>query len=72
MPNSDLLTEKETAEPLLRVKVKTLQTWRALKKGPRFVRVGRRVFYPRAEIERFLASNLVETNQPPMTEEEGV
>ena len=58
---NELLTERE-ASPLLRVQIKTLQAWRALKKGPRFVRVGRRVFYPRSEIERFLVDNLVETS----------
>jgi Helix-turn-helix domain len=58
--NPELLTERETA-PLLRLTVKTLQSWRALKKGPRFVRVGRRVLYPRAEIERFITTNTIET-----------
>ena len=56
----DLLSEKEAA-PILRLTVKTLQMWRALKKGPRFIRVGRRVMYPRAEIQSFLARNLVDT-----------
>jgi hypothetical protein len=60
MSNPDLLTEKEV-EPLIRLRLKTLQQWRALRKGPRFVRVGRRVFYPRAEIERFIAENTVDT-----------
>jgi hypothetical protein len=41
--------------------LKTLQTWRALRKGPRFVRIGRRVFYPTADLERFLVENTVET-----------
>jgi hypothetical protein len=61
MSNHDFLTEKEV-EPILRVRLKTLQQWRTLKKGPRFVRVGSRVFYPRAEIERFISENLVETD----------
>jgi predicted DNA-binding transcriptional regulator AlpA len=60
---TDILTEQETA-PLLRLKIKTLQLWRALNKGPRYVRIGRLVFYPRAEIERFLTNSLVETAQP--------
>jgi hypothetical protein len=55
-----LLSEVEAA-PLLRIKIKTLQTWRQLQKGPRFVRVGRRVFYPASEVQRYLASHLVET-----------
>jgi hypothetical protein len=60
MENPELKTEREVA-PLLRIKLKTLQTWRALRRGPRFVRIGRRVFYPTAELERFLAENTVET-----------
>jgi hypothetical protein len=56
----ELLTERETA-PLLRLTVKTLQSWRALKKGPRFVRVGRRILYARSEIERFITTNTIET-----------
>jgi predicted DNA-binding transcriptional regulator AlpA len=57
----DLLTEIELS-PLLRIKVKTLQQWRQLKRGPRFVRIGRRVFYQRSEIERFIAKNIVQTD----------
>jgi Helix-turn-helix domain len=60
MKDPELKDEREAA-PVLRVKVKTLQTWRALRKGPRFVRIGRRVFYPTAELERFLSENTVET-----------
>jgi hypothetical protein len=39
-----------------------LQAWRQLRKGPRFVRIGRRIFYPRAEIEHFINENLVKTD----------
>jgi hypothetical protein len=68
MENPDLKTEREVA-PLLRVTLKTLQTWRALRKGPRFVRIGRRVFYPAAGLERFLAENTVETAAPKRSEQ---
>lgn len=61
MSNPDLLTEKEV-QPLLRLRLKTLQQWRALKKGPRFTRLGRRVFYLRADVERFIAENTVDTD----------
>jgi hypothetical protein len=61
MRDPEFKDEHET-EQWLRVKVKTLQTWRALKKGPRFVRIGRRIFYPTAELERFIAENTVETS----------
>jgi hypothetical protein len=57
----DLLTEKEVAI-LLRLKIKTLQQWRQLLRGPRFVRVGRRVFYQLHEVEKYIADNTVDTN----------
>jgi hypothetical protein len=63
--NHDHLTEKQVEaqySPLFRLK--TLQTWRALKQGPRFVRIGRRIFYPRQAIEDFIQANVVETEGP--------
>jgi helix-turn-helix protein len=60
MSPQDLLTEVEAA-PILRLKIKTLQQWRQLRRGPRFVRLGRRIFYPRSELDRFIANNLVDT-----------
>jgi hypothetical protein len=63
MSNIQHLTEKQVETKYGGVfRVKTLQNWRALRIGPRFVRVGRRVFYPSDEIERYLARNLVQTN----------
>jgi Helix-turn-helix domain len=56
---NDLLTEVEAA-PLLRLKIKTLQQWRVLRRGPKFVRLGRRIFYPRCEIETYIAKNMVD------------
>jgi hypothetical protein len=58
--DDDLLTERQL-RPILPVALKTLQQWRALRKGPRFVRLGRRVFYLRSDVARFVAENLVET-----------
>ena len=58
----ELLTEREAAA-LLRLKVKTLQAWRLQKRGPRYAKFGSRVFYPRAEIERFVEESLT----PPAT-----
>ncbi len=60
MTISDLLTVREVAA-LIRVSKPTLDRWRIEGRGPRYVRVGNRVFYPRAEVERFLAASLVET-----------
>lgn len=63
MGNNEHLTERQVEreyEPVFRIK--TLQTWRQLRKGPRFVRIGRRIFYPRTELERFIRENLVDTD----------
>ncbi len=60
MTISDLLTVREVAS-LIRVSKPTLDRWRTEGRGPRYVRVGTRVLYPKTEVERFLAENLVET-----------
>ncbi len=64
MSNDEHLTEKQVQHEYPIFRVKTLQAWRQMRRGPRFVKLGRRVFYPRAEIERFLSLNLVETASP--------
>jgi excisionase family DNA binding protein len=52
-----LLTPEETAD-LLRVKVQTLAAWRCTKRTSlRWVKVGRRVLYPRQSVEAFLRAN---------------
>ena len=61
MTNTEYLTEKEVADQYPIFRVKTLQTWRQLKRGPRFVRIGGRVFYPRTEIDQYIQANLVDT-----------
>lgn len=49
----DLLTEQEAAEAL-HVAVRTLRNWRALRKGPRFRKIGLRlVRYHRADVAAF-------------------
>ena len=51
----DLLDEKEAAV-VLALKVATLRNWRALRTGPRYVKVGKRsVRYRRADLEAFIA-----------------
>ena len=49
------LTETEV-EALTGLKVKTLQRWRYLNRGPRFVRLGRCVRYPAADLRRWIDS----------------
>ena len=48
-------SEKEAA-PLLGVSVKTLQLWRHQRKGPNYLKLGRRVLYNRADLEKFISS----------------
>lgn len=52
-----LLTPKQAAESL-GLSEATLATWRCRKlRDLRFVRIGRRIFYELAEIERFITIN---------------
>ena len=46
------LTPKEAADRL-RLTVGTLSNWRVSGGGPRYIKVGRKVLYPLAEIEAF-------------------
>jgi hypothetical protein len=50
------LTPEESFAALRGVKISALQNERALGKGPEFKRVGRRIFYPLKEIEKYLAA----------------
>jgi hypothetical protein len=52
-----LIDSAETAK-LLRLQPQTLATWRAEKRGPRYVKIGRACFYMRADIERWIAQQL--------------
>jgi DNA-binding transcriptional MerR regulator len=49
----DLLTVEEAA-PLLRMTPRGLQCWRSKGYGPKAIRVGRQMLYPRDEIARFI------------------
>jgi hypothetical protein len=63
MGNSDYLTEKEVEREYRLLRAKRLQAWRYLRRGgPRFVRIGRNIFYPRQAIEEFIRANLVDTD----------
>lgn len=42
-------------EELTGIKQQTLANWRYLGKGPRFVKVGGKVFYPASVIDRLFA-----------------
>lgn len=49
------LTEAECA-PILGVKPATLRQWRSQKRGPRFKKSGRKVFYSRQDVDAWLAA----------------
>ena len=34
----------------------TVKTWRARRRGPAWIKIGRKIFYARADIDRWLAS----------------
>ena len=51
------LTEKELAARW-RVSVRTLQNWRWMGRGPRFLKIGARVLYPIGEVEAFEAAQV--------------
>jgi hypothetical protein len=52
-PKPDFYTEGEVARRSS-LSVRTLQSWRSRNRGPLYVHVGRRVLYPRIELEKFL------------------
>jgi hypothetical protein len=62
MAKAEHLTEREVASEYPFLKVKRLQAWRYVKRGgPRFLKIGRNIVYPRTEIERYLENHLVDT-----------
>lgn len=59
MPDNILLTNAE-AQDYLNVSHRTLIRWRAERKGPAWTRVGGKVMYQTADLQRFLNDNRVE------------
>jgi excisionase family DNA binding protein len=51
----DLMTEDELCE-VLGLSKPTLQTWRSLRKGPAWIKVGKRVFFDKRQVEAWLQS----------------
>lgn len=56
----DELIENVEAAAILRVRPQTLSVWRVEKRGPRFLKVGRRVLYRRNDLCAWLATQLSE------------
>jgi predicted DNA-binding transcriptional regulator AlpA len=56
MAEEKLSYTEDEVEQLTGLRVKTLQRWRYTNRGPRFVRCGRCVRYPAADLRRWLNS----------------
>lgn len=54
----DELIPHDKAAEMLRIRPQSLAVWRSEKRGPRWVKCGRRVFYRRADICAWLAAQL--------------
>lgn len=52
--DDDYMTGREVSEKI-RVPLETLRYWRYLDRGPRSFKLGRRVLYARADVERWIA-----------------
>jgi predicted DNA-binding transcriptional regulator AlpA len=52
---NEFLREQEVAD-FLDVRVRTVQGWRQKGQGPKFVKFGKTVRYPRRELEEFAAT----------------
>ena len=50
-----------SAAKILGLKPGTLEVWRSMGRGPRFCRIGRRIFYRIEDLELFADANLVDT-----------
>jgi hypothetical protein len=56
--DNELMTEAEAAN-FLRLVPETLRNWRSLRRGPAFVKVGRRALYRREAISKWIVSREV-------------
>lgn len=52
-----ILTEKELANALPKCTVRKLRTWRNLRLGPPWLKIGREVVYLRASVEHWMQTN---------------
>lgn len=53
--------DTKKAALILGLSAGTLEVWRCLGKGPRYKKIGRRVFYEIVDLEAFANANVVET-----------
>jgi hypothetical protein len=59
-PEKRRLSEREAANYLGPVKVRTLQDWRIKGLGPAYSRLGKRIAYDVADLDAFLAASRIE------------
>lgn len=52
----DLLTPEQASNYLMGTPPATLQWWRAMGRGPKYVKFGRRVYYRRSHLDEFIAA----------------
>jgi predicted DNA-binding transcriptional regulator AlpA len=55
MAENNLMTEAQLCE-LLDLSKATVQTWRSLRRGPAWIKVGRNIFYDRRKVDAWLDS----------------
>lgn len=55
----DHLFEPDKAASYIRTPTATLQWWRHMGRGPKYLKVGRRVFYRKSALDEFLAAGEV-------------
>jgi excisionase family DNA binding protein len=60
VPASPLMTTEEAAE-YTRLSTETLRYFRQRDEGPRFAKLGRRVFYRRQDVDAWIESSVVMT-----------
>lgn len=54
--NTEELLDDVAVARLLRQRPQTIRAWRCHKKGPRYLKLGARVFYRKADIDAWLKS----------------
>jgi hypothetical protein len=60
MPDNKFLTAEEVSERYRgEITVGTLRNWRAMRIGPAFVKIGKAVLYPVAELDAWDRKNIV-------------
>lgn len=58
-PLEEMVDEAEAA-PLVRQNPRTLTVWRSQGKGPRYVKLGRKVFYRKSDLRDFVRAQTID------------